>query len=249
MSLIETESLVLKTYNLAEADKIVVLLTRDHGVVRGVAKGAKRLKSRFGSGLEPFSIVNITYFQKDAVELVSIQKADIIQSNFAVASNPEFLQKFSFLGDLLTSFMPPHDPNEKLFRMARASVEAAAVNKTNLAAIGLYFEIWLLRLSGYLPDWTSCERCRRALSDTEPVNILSNFHLVCSTCGAPGGRRLEAATRSIVARALSVAPAAFDDLGADRPELIKELSSILRPLLSRSLGREVPGETSLSVGL
>ena len=54
MSLIETESIILRSYNLAEADKIVVLLTRDHGVVRGVAKGAKRLKSKFGSGLEPF---------------------------------------------------------------------------------------------------------------------------------------------------------------------------------------------------
>ena len=57
MPLIETESIILKTYNLAEADKIVLFLTRDHGVLRGVAKGAKRLKSRFGSGLEPFSIV------------------------------------------------------------------------------------------------------------------------------------------------------------------------------------------------
>ena len=64
MALIETESLVLKSYNLAEADKIVVLLTHDHGVVRGVAKGAKRLKSKFGSGLEPFSVVHSTYFQK-----------------------------------------------------------------------------------------------------------------------------------------------------------------------------------------
>ena len=57
MSLIETESLVIKSYNLAEADRIVVFLTREHGMVRGVAKGAKRLKSKFGSSLEPFSVV------------------------------------------------------------------------------------------------------------------------------------------------------------------------------------------------
>ncbi len=59
MGLIETEGLILKSYSLAEADKIVVLLTQDEGLVRGVAKGAKRLKSRFGGGLEPFSIVQI----------------------------------------------------------------------------------------------------------------------------------------------------------------------------------------------
>src|SRR3954463_3717708 len=107
MPLIETESLVLKSYNLAEADKIVVLLTHDHGVVRGVAKGAKRLKSRFGSGLEPFSEIRASYFQKENIELVSLQKADLIRSNFEVASNPDFLQKFSYLGDLLISFLPP----------------------------------------------------------------------------------------------------------------------------------------------
>ncbi len=69
MGLVETEGMILKTYSLAEADKIIVLLTQNEGLVRGVAKGAKRLKSRFGGGLEPFSIVNLTYFQKEEREL------------------------------------------------------------------------------------------------------------------------------------------------------------------------------------
>jgi DNA repair protein RecO (recombination protein O) len=60
MPLVETESLILKSYSLAEADKIVVFLTQDQGLVRGVAKGAKRLKSRFGGALEPFSIVDLS---------------------------------------------------------------------------------------------------------------------------------------------------------------------------------------------
>ncbi len=72
MGLVETEGLVLKSYSLAEADKIVVLLTQNEGLVRGVAKGAKRLKSRFGGGLEPFSVVQISYFQKEERELVSL---------------------------------------------------------------------------------------------------------------------------------------------------------------------------------
>ncbi|MEO7658802.1 MAG: DNA repair protein RecO [Pyrinomonadaceae bacterium] len=114
MPLIETESLVIKSYNLAEADRIVVLLTHDHGVVRGVAKGAKRLKSKFGSGLEPFSVVRATYYEKESSDLVSIQRIDLVRSNFSAASNPDFLQKFSYLADLLITFSPPHDPNETL---------------------------------------------------------------------------------------------------------------------------------------
>ena len=62
MALIETEALVLKSYALGEADKIIVCLTRTEGLIRGVAKGAKRLKSRFGSSLEPFTVIDLDYF-------------------------------------------------------------------------------------------------------------------------------------------------------------------------------------------
>src|SRR5215813_3420311 len=115
MPVVETESLVLKTYDLAEADRIVLLFTRDHGIVRGVAKGAKRLKSRFGSGLEPFSVVRVTYFQKEVLELVSIQNIELINSYFSAASDPSFLEKFAYLIDILVSSVPPQDPNETLY--------------------------------------------------------------------------------------------------------------------------------------
>lgn len=109
MALVETESLVLKTYSLAEADKIVVLLTHDHGIVRGVAKGAKRLNSKFGSGLETLSTVRVTYFQKEVRELVSIDRIELLRSFFRSASDPGFLAKFAYLADILIAFSPPHD--------------------------------------------------------------------------------------------------------------------------------------------
>ena len=136
MGLVETEGIILKSYSLAEADKIVVLLTQNEGLVRGVAKGAKRLKSRFGGGLEPFSIVNLTYFQKEERELVSISQIELIQSYFESASDPLFLQKFSYLVDLLTEFAPPHDPNETLYRMAKVCLETAAQIPESLESIG-----------------------------------------------------------------------------------------------------------------
>src|SRR5215210_9357245 len=100
MPLFESESIVLRSYNLSEADRIVVFFTRDHGIVRGVAKGAKRLKSKFGSTLEPFSTVQLTYFQKEDRELVSVQNVELARSRFAPASDPEYLRIFSYLSDL-----------------------------------------------------------------------------------------------------------------------------------------------------
>ena len=60
MGLVETEAFVLRTYKLAEADKIVLCLTREAGLVRGVARGARRLKSRYGASLEPIADVTLT---------------------------------------------------------------------------------------------------------------------------------------------------------------------------------------------
>ena len=156
MPLFESESLILRSYNLAEADRIIVFFTRDHGIVRGVAKGAKRLKSRFGSTLEPFSTVNLTFFQKEERELVSVQDVELTQSRFAAASDPEFLKTYSYLASLLTAMLPPHDPSETTYRMAKACLDVEAVGAESLAAVRLYFELWLLRLGGYLPDWTRC---------------------------------------------------------------------------------------------
>lgn len=248
MPLVETESLVIKSYNLGDADRIVVFLTRDHGVVRGVAKGAKRLKSKFGSGLEPFSIVRAEYFEKESSELVSIQKVDLVQSNFAAASNPDFLQKFSYLGDLLITLSPPHDPNETLYRMVKACVETAANDPETIDSTGVYFELWMLRLAGYMPDWNKCDQCGRAFDETEDTSVRADFHLMGEECRrAAGGRVLTGSMRGIAAAARRLSPADFAAFAAGLVEDLKFLSILLKQMISQAIGREVVGETSLKV--
>lgn len=90
----------IKSYSLAEADKIVVFLSQQQGLVRGVAKGAKRLKSKFGGILEPFTVAQITYFQKEERELVSISQIELVKSYFENAADPEFFQKFAYIAEL-----------------------------------------------------------------------------------------------------------------------------------------------------
>jgi len=247
MPLVETESLILKTYDLAEADKIVVLLSREHGVVRGVAKGAKRLNSRFGSGLEPFSTVRVTYFQKEVLELVKIQRIELIDSCFEAASHPEFLQKFSYLVDILVDAMPPHDPNETLYRMTLACIKAGAQRPMWLYAIGLYFEIWLLKLTGYFPRWSACRGCGREFSLDEPAGLGSAQELYCGMC-----RRLSSMTqvtpehRALLAGALRISPVEFGEQYSTSNAL-GELSEVLKRVISHSLGRPVSEQPPLAV--
>ncbi|MEP6850657.1 MAG: DNA repair protein RecO [Acidobacteriota bacterium] len=249
MGLIETESLVLRSYNLAEADRIVLFLTSDHGLVRGVAKGAKRLKSKFGSALEPFSIVKLTYFQKDSVELVSIQNVELFQSYFELSADPLFLQKFAYLGDLLTSITPPDDPNHDLYRMVKACLNAAAKIPSRIDNIGMYFELWLLRLGGYLPDWRTCEKCRNEIGAPEAGVLQQNFQLICTNCKRPtGGMMITGEMRRLFAEALRLAPIAFAESSGDGAQTAREISIVLRRILSQASGKNIVGETSLVIG-
>jgi DNA repair protein RecO (recombination protein O) len=238
MALYETESLVLKSYNLAEADRIVVFFTRDQGLVRGVAKGAKRLKSRFGSTLEIFSIVQLSYFQKEERELVSIQNVELIDSCFAQASDPAFLDTFSYIADLLTEFAPPHDPSEKLYRMTKACLESAKADPGALVSLRLYFELWLVRLAGYLPDWTKCDNCRRSFEAGETANMQAHQQLFCQSCAKARGQQIGSSEREVFHSVQKLAPSAFVDSSRDRAASVEVVSSSMRAIVSKVLGKE-----------
>lgn len=250
MSVRESEALILKSYSLAEADKIIVMLTREHGVIRGVAKGAKRLKSQFGGSLEPFTIVDVTYYQKENIELSYIRNIELVKSYFNSAGNPAFLQKFAYLVDLLIEFAPPHDPDERLYRMAKACLETASDLPENLESIAVYFEIWLLRLCGYLPDWKVCERCKRELETDEATALQLNFHLLCSVCKPQNrGMSVSANQRQIFLTALRLAPTDFVEKTSAAKSDLLDISLILRRIIAQILGREVVGEKQLTAYL
>lgn len=248
MPLHESESIVMKSYNLAEADRIVVFFTRDFGLLRGVAKGAKRLKSKFGSTLEPFSIVNIEFFLKEERELVSIQHAELIRSSFDIASDPQFLQTFSYLADLVVNIAPPNDPNETLFRMIKACLETSLADETDLASVQVYFEVWMLRLGGYLPDWSSCHRCSRKISVVETIDLDLDYYLLCGSCSrGRGGTKIAPLYRELIRSAQIMAPPEFLQFAAEHKEAVQELSAILKRMIVRSTGNERPIERAFTL--
>lgn len=240
MSLFETEGIILKTYSLNDADKIVLFLTEKHGLIRGVAKGAKRLKSRFGGGLEPFTVVDIAYYQKEERELVSIRGIELVNSYFDMISEPNILQNFSYLIDLTVEFAPPHDPNEKLYRMVKICLENAVNQPESLNIITLYFEFWLLRLGGYLPNWEICDVCGRHLHENEAAFLQADFHLYCAVCRKSKGQNVvETGQRFVYKTAQKYAPEDFIRLTENYPDSVAALSETLKKMLSRVLNREV----------
>src|ERR1041384_7288385 len=187
MALFETEALILRSYNLAEADKIVVCLSRSAGLIRGVAKGCRKLKNRFGAALEPFTLINLTYYEKENQELVSFRQVEILKSRFNLSSNASLLTGFAYMGDLLIDFSPPHQANDNLFRMALACFEAASETPEDLEAVLRYFEVWLLKLEGFLPDMRTCVNCNNTFGE-EIVYLGVDLSLRCYQCSMGRGR-------------------------------------------------------------
>ncbi len=248
MGLVETEALILRTYALSDADKIVVALTLDEGLVRGVAKGAKRLKSRFGSGLEPFSIVRLSYYQKEERELVSVSGIELEHSYFGIASDPDFLKAFSYAAELLVAFAPPHEKNERLYRMTKVCLEASA-ERGNYAAVLMYFEIWLLKLGGFLPGWDRCSVCGREPTEDESVSLEADFAVACGNCRGRGKvLSLTPLQRKAFTYSQKTSPLKFIEFAEGNPAEIEAVSGILRRMIARILNKEVGGAGSFAKG-
>jgi DNA repair protein RecO (recombination protein O) len=241
MALTETEALVLRTYNLAEADKIVVCLSRAAGLIRGVAKGCRKLKNRFGASLEPFTLINLTYYEKEHQELVSFRQTEILRSRFNLTGNEALLTGFSYMGDLLIDFSPPHQANDHLYRMALACFEAAAQSPEDLESLLRYFEVWLLKIEGFLPDLRSCANCHRAFTSDETIYLGHDMLLRCSECSNARGSVVSKRLHSQLRTTERLPPAKFAEESREVPSVTKkEMAELTFQLIGRALERMPP---------
>lgn len=232
-----TDAFVLRTYTLAEADKICIFLTKDLGKVRGVAHGARKMKSRFGSSLEPFTEVALTYFHKEGRELVSVSGCEIIRSNFENASrNVETAFVFSYFSELLTEFLPDHEPNERIYRLVAATIDACGED-ADLASLLRYFESWLLRLVGFFPDTSSCSLCGMKTEVGNLVYLAIEGTPRCAACSNNRGLEVDSNLRSAIRQLFRSHPREFSNLILDKKQLAK-IGEINYQIIRRVLERE-----------
>jgi DNA repair protein RecO (recombination protein O) len=151
------DALILRTYKLGEADRIVVFLTRDRGKKRGVAKGARRPRSRFVGALEPLTEVHVAYFEKERRELVGLNYAETVRSPLGVLGGPNGppdIDAFGYVGyfaELLDEWAQEADADDRLYRLGASMLDALGAGAP-VEALARYFEYWLLRLQGVYPE-------------------------------------------------------------------------------------------------
>lgn len=207
MKLVTTDAIVLRSYNLAEADRIVVCLTRSAGLVRAVAKGARRMKSRFGAALEPFTLLSLSFHERENRDLVTISNVEILKSHFNLNARIETAELLAYMGELIGEFAPPHEADERMFRMLSACIDALASTSGRDRMIQRYFEIWLLRLAGLFPDLRSCVDCQRSIESG--VEFDAEFRPYCEECGRTGTASLASSALEVVRTVSRHSPAKF----------------------------------------
>jgi DNA repair protein RecO (recombination protein O) len=190
------DALVLRTYQLGEADRIVVFLTRDRGKKRGVAKGARRPRSRFTGALEPLTEVQVAYFEKERRELVGLNYAETRRSPLQF-DDQDALGYVSYFAELLDEWAQEADADDRLYRLGASMLDALAVS-VPVEPLARYFEYWLLRLQGVYPE------SRGSLSDGAMAFLAGSRTVAPQQVGlVPAGpqvlRELESVHRTLIA--------------------------------------------------
>src|SRR5918993_5831643 len=146
MPLYSSDAIILRTYKLAEADRIVVFLTRDRGKKRGVAKGARRQKSNFVGALEPLTHARVAYFEKERRELVSLNYSEPYCSALS-RGTIEALGCVGYFAELIDEWAAESHEDERLYRLGVSLVQAFRAGLPT-EPLTRDFEYWPVNLQG-----------------------------------------------------------------------------------------------------
>jgi len=188
---------VLRTRELGDADVIVSLFARGEGLVRGVARSARRSRKRFGGALEPLTRVHAAWSEKEGRELHRIDALDVVRSYAEMQAEPVRHAACAIFVELCEAFGREGQADPKSFDLLGA-VLAALEGGAPVWPMVRYFEYWLLRLHGLLPELDRCGQCGRLLELHDSAAFDPSLGLGCATCFPERRRRVGAPERAFL---------------------------------------------------
>jgi DNA repair protein RecO (recombination protein O) len=170
---------VLRTYKLGEADRIVVLLTEEHGKVRAVAKGVRKTMSKFGARLEPMSHVRLLLYRGRELDIVS-QAESVEPLSPLLATLDRASQALAVL-EAADQLALEREPNQRLYRMLVGVLRTIAERSSPLIVPAFYWK--LLAAEGLQPELAGCVRCGEREPDVALVAFdLGDGGVQCRSC-------------------------------------------------------------------
>ena len=196
MALKESEAIVLRTYPLREADLLATLFTRSEGKVRGVARAAKKSRRRFGAALEPLTYIRAYYEDREGQELTRLDSCDVLESPLASAMTYPRAVALGHVAELLDELLPEREANDAVFRLVLSVLSGLRDSEIWLPIT--YFDLWITRLMGYLPELSECIVCGQTLNSSRAF-----FHVLADGLMCSEDKRLASSEISVQSRALA----------------------------------------------
>ena len=232
MALKESEAIVLRTYPLREADLLVTLFTRAEGKVRGVARSAKKSKRRFGGALEPLTYVRAFYEDREQQELARLDSCEVLESPLATEVGYPRAVALAHVAELLDELLPDREANDAVFRLALSVI--AGLRGSEVWMPVTYFELWMTRLMGYLPEFSECIVCGRPLNGSHAYFHVLTDGLMCSDDKRLASSEMSAESRTLAAMMFRAPLEGF--AGMPWP---KQQAADLRKFLIQTLQRHI----------
>ncbi|MGI6878082.1 DNA repair protein RecO [Microbacterium sp. gxy059] len=208
------DAVVLRTHKLGEADRILTLLTRQHGKVRAVAKGVRRTSSRFGARVEPFMVVDGQFSIGRNLDIV--QQVDSIGAYGAdIAADYDRYTAASAMAEAAERLVGEGDAAPQQFFLLVGALRSLARGEHRPQATRDSYLLRALGLSGWTIQLDACARCGEETDDARFQAQAGG--VLCARCAPAGSPRLDARTRQLAGALLggdweSVDQAAEGDL-------------------------------------
>jgi DNA repair protein RecO (recombination protein O) len=176
-SIYRDEGIVLRTYKLGEADRIVVFLTQGRGKVRAVAKGVRKTKSKFGSRLEPTNHCALQFYEGRELDIVT--QAESIDHFRVIREDLDRFARASAMLETADQLAQEGEVNPRLFQMVLGALRTLEASDSPLVTPAFFWKV--LALEGYRPEVDECALCGD--EDAPLVAFdLDSGGLLCRTC-------------------------------------------------------------------
>ncbi len=193
--IVTSDAVVLKSMRYRETSKIVTLYTRRYGKTRVVAKGARQPKSKFGGSLEPITHIRAIFYRRENRDLHTLSQTEIRNGFFRTHSSLEKLSIGFAVVDLVNAIFHGEEENEPAFRLLIQTLQLLDGSTENYRNILFAFEVRLISLLGFRPDFKSCAVCGDRLSfDGGKSVAIFDFAaggLLCTRCEERGTRKVK----------------------------------------------------------
>lgn len=239
--------IVLRTYKLGEADRIIVLLTAEHGKIRAIAKGVRKTRSKFGGRLEPLSCVHVQLHR--GRELDVINQVETVDANSTIFGDLDSMTEAFALAEAVDQLVPDREPVPQIYRML-AGARQTLMDRPSTIVVPAF--LWkLLAAEGLRPQLDACVSCGESLDDVgngadgRTAFDIERGGVMCRSCGGVGGAGISAPARDLMRRILGgnlneVLEAAHDPRGQrlDDP-VVNEVMSVATSAFEHHMERRL----------